>query len=99
MPSKYMTRSCSMITKEQYEELKPYWDHQRLQAFNKEVLHEKIIDMIKMLTEKLECDEEEFNSDVIFDAMWADMSQDDWQEPRFGWRPKDPSLMLWYEIE
>jgi hypothetical protein len=55
--------------------------------------------MIKLLSDKLECQEDDFDSQTIFNALWSEMTQEDWQQPiPFGWRPKNPDLLLWYEI-
>ena len=96
MTSKYMTMA---ITETQYKDMKPYWDFQRLQEYNKEMIKDKVTQMIKMLSEKLECKEDDFDDQAIFDTLWSETTQEDWLQPiPFGWRPKDPNLLLWYEI-
>ena len=87
------------ITETQYKDMKPYWDFQSLQEYNKEMIKDKVTQMIKMLSEKLECKEDDFDDQAIFDTLWSETTQEDWLQPiPFGWRPKDPNLLLWYEI-
>ena len=49
------------ITETQYKDMKPYWDFQRLQEYNKEMIKDKVTQMIKMLSEKLECKEDDLS--------------------------------------
>ena len=87
------------ITETDYKDKQPYWDFQRLQEYNKEMTMDKVTQLIKMLSDKLDVKADDFDTETIFEAMWTELPQDDWLQPiPFGWRPKDPNLLLWYEI-
>ena len=84
-----------MISKEQYKELKPYYDYQRLKEYNKEKLKEKLFHLVKQFGDD---DEDEFNIDAIFEQMWATMKDEDYDRPiPWSWVPKDPKWKLWNE--
>ena len=83
------------ISKQEYKNLKAYYDYQRLREYNKEKLKEKLFQLIKQVDEE---DGEDFNIDKIFERMWADMTDEDFDRPiPWGWRPKDPKWRLWNE--
>ncbi len=84
-----------MITKEQYKNLKAYYDYQRLKEYNKEKLREKIFHLVKQFDDE---DGDDFNIDAIFERMWADMKEEDYDRPiPWSWVPKDPKWRLWNE--
>ena len=70
-----------MISKEDYERLKPYYDFQRKKEYNKEKL-KKAIDMIFE------------NPDVLFEEIWGKMQEQDMVEAPNDWIPKDDSLKI-----
>tara|TARA_B100001094_G_C18094071_1_gene752045 strand:- start:607 stop:855 length:249 start_codon:yes stop_codon:yes gene_type:complete len=82
-----------MISKEEYRNLKAYYDYQRLREYNKEKLRERINQLIEQFD-----DEEEVNIDKMFERMWADIDEEDFDRPiPWGWVPKDPKWRLWNE--
>ena len=82
-----------MISKQEYRNLKEYYDYQRLREYNKEKLRERISHLIEQFD-----DEEEVNIDKMFERMWADMKEEDYDRPiPWSWVPKDPKWRLWNE--
>ena len=82
-----------MISKKEYRNLKEYYDYQRLREYNKERLRERISRLIEEFD-----DEGEVNIDKMFEKMWADMDEEDFDRPiPWGWVPKDPKWRLWNE--
>ena len=93
-----MVTECSntnyqMITKEQYEDLKEYWDYQRKIAYNKE--------MVFMMADNFEGrvynDFGMVSIDEMKDLLWLRVKPEDYEEPRKGWVPEDPKLRFEWE--
>ena len=82
-----------MITKEQYEDLKEYWDYQRKIAYNKE--------MVFMMADNFEGrvynDFGMVSIDEMKDLLWLRVKPEDYEEPRKGWVPEDPKLRFEWE--
>ena len=74
-----------MIEKKDYERLKEYYDFQRKKEYNKEQL---------MYVCGHVAGEE---PNKLFDLMWLEFEEKDYQEPPKHWIPKDPKYQLWYE--
>ena len=82
-----------MITKEQYEDLKEYWDYQRKIAFNKE--------MVFMMADNFEGrvynDFGMIHIDNVKTILWDKIPPSEYEDPPKGWIPKDPKFRLWNE--
>ena len=70
-----------MISKQEYRNLKEYYDYQRLREYNKERLRERISHLIEQFD-----DDEEVNIDKMFERMWADMDEEDFDFQYFALR-------------
>ena len=82
-----------MITKEQYEDLKEYWDYQRKIAYNKE--------MVFMMADNFEGrvynDFGMLHIDDVKTKLWDKIPPSEYEEPPKDWVPKDPKFKLWNE--
>ena len=82
-----------MITKEQYKDLKEYWDYQRKIAYNKE--------MVFMMADNFEGrvynDFGMIHIDNVKTILWDKIPPSEYEDPPRGWIPKDPKFRLWNE--
>jgi len=91
-----------MISKEEYNNLKEYYDHQRLREYNREKVYNEIkefLDRVDKMT-KEEGDENplEFSLDIMFEKAWVEMEEKNWDFPiPVGWKPRDEKWRLWNE--
>lgn len=74
-----------MITKTQYQDLKEYWDYQRLLEYNRE----------KVWIDAERFGDEEDPADAIFEILWNKIDPDDFETPPTDWVPKN----IKYRIE
>lgn len=74
-----------MISKEEYQKNKEYWDHQRLVQYNRELAW----DESQRLSELNELD-----ADVFFEQFWNQVDEDDYETPPYGWQPKDSKYRI-----
>ena len=69
-----------MISKEEYHNLKEYYDHQRLRVYNKEKVYDEIKEFLdrveKMTKEEGEANKLENSIDTMFEKAWAEMEED-----------------------
>ena len=91
-----------MITKEDYYNLKEYYDHQRLRVYNKEKVYDEIKEFLdrvdKMTKEEGDNNPLEFSLDIMFEKAWAEMEEKNWDSPiPVGWKPRDEKWRLWNE--
>ena len=77
-----------MISNEQYNDMKEYWDFQRKIEFNREKCKEAC-EKIKIIE-----DDSELDTSELFAMMWNRISQDEYEDPPKGWIPKNPDLRL-----
>ena len=82
------------IPKQEYYDLKEYWDYQRKLEYNKEVLRNSIESAI-VLNGEMENVELPFNHDELFEMMWAEFPLENLEDPPGGWIPKNEK----YQIE
>src|SRR6056300_402962 len=82
-----------MITKKDYEDLKEYWDYQRKVEYNKEV----VFNMADSFEGRVYNDFGPMNLDDMKDLLWTRVKSEDYEEPRKGWVPEDPSLRFDWE--
>ena len=71
-----------VISKEEYNRLKPYWDFQRKKEYNKEQL-------------KYVCSHvASVDSNTFFEQMWVMFEEKDYQDPPLSWIPKDEKFRI-----
>ncbi len=66
-----------MISKEEYSNLKPYYDFQRKREYNKEQLQYACSHVTGV------------DNDKFFDQMWIQFEEKDYQDPPVSWIPKN----------
>ena len=81
------------ISKESYKDLKEYWDYQRKVQYNKEIVHR----MADQFENRVYNDFGPMNLDEMKDLLWTRVKSEDYEEPRKGWVPEDPSLRFDWE--
>ena len=81
------------ISKESYKDLKEYWDYQRKVQYNKEIVHR----MADQFENRVYNDFGPVNLDEMKDLLWTRVKSEDYEEPRKGWVPEDPSLRFDWE--
>ena len=91
-----------MITKDEYYNLKEYYDHQRLRVYNKEKVYNDIKEFLdrvdKMTKEEGEENPLENSLEALFEKIWAKTEEKDWDFPiPVGWKPQDEKWRLWNE--
>ena len=82
-----------MITKEQYKDLKEYWDYQRKIAYNKEM----VFMMANNFEGRVYNDFGMVNIDEMKNLLWTRVRPEDYEEPRKGWVPEDPNYRFEWE--
>jgi hypothetical protein len=83
------------ITKEQYIDLKEYWDYQRKVAYNKEML-DQIADQFKNRVHN------EFGimeHSEIKKILWDRVESEDYEDPPKHWVPQDATVRFDWEID
>ena len=78
------------IPKAKYEDLKEYWDYQRKIAYNKEL----IFHMADRFQNRVYNDFGTVSLDKLKETLWTRVQPEDYEEPRKGYVPKDPTLRL-----
>ena len=73
-----------MISLEEYENLKEYYDFQRKKEYNREQLQ----DAMKHIEEKLGI------MALSFDEIWSRLDEKDYQETPNNWVPRDPKWRI-----
>jgi len=81
------------ITKEQYNDMKEYWDYQRKVQYNKEIVH----NMAEQFENRVYNDFGMVDLKEMKDLLWARVKSSDYEEPRNGWIPEDSSLRFDWE--
>ena len=82
-----------MITKKDYEDLKEYWDYQRKVQYNKEIVH----NMAEQFENRVYNDFGVVDLKEMKDLLWTRVKSEDYEEPRKGWVPEEPSLRFEWE--
>jgi len=88
MVAECQNRNNQMITKEQYESLKEYYDYQRKVAYNKEI----VFNMAEKFEGRVYNDFGMVNMKDMKELLWVRVKPEDYEEPRAGWVPQDESL-------
>ena len=93
MVAECQNRNNQMITKEDYENLKEYYDYQRKVAYNKEI----VFNMAEKFEGRVYNDFGMVNIDEMKDLLWTRVKPEDYEEPRKGWVPEDSKLRFEWE--
>jgi len=82
------------ISQEAYNDKKEYWDYQRKLEYNRELLIKQIQNIKKahMVPNIQDIPDKE-----VFDMMWARVDDEDLEEPKNSWVPKNENYRLWNE--
>jgi len=83
-----------MITKEQYSNLKEYWDYQRLIEYNKELLKSSLEEI-----KQREFIPNNISTDDMFEHVWVKVKESDYETPPKSWIPKDLKYRFEWEDE
>ena len=86
-------RNNQMISKEDYKDLKEYYDYQRKVAYNKEV----VLNMAEKFEGRVYNDMGMVNMNEMKDLLWTRVKPKDYEEPRKGWVPQDEKLRFDWE--
>ena len=78
------------IPKTEYEELKEYWDYQRKIAYNKEVIYH----MADRFQNRVYNDFGAVSIEKLKEILWTRVQPEDYEEPRKGYVPEDPKLII-----
>ena len=73
------------ISKEEYNELKPYWDFQRKKEYNRELLRGAIEEIETRTGLSLQSS---------FDEMWSMVKEGEYQDAPNNWVPKDDTWRI-----
>jgi hypothetical protein len=76
------------ITKEQYKDMKEYWDYQRKVQYNKELVY----NMANQFENRVYNEFGQVNIQEVKSTLWDRVKSEDYEEPRKGWIPEDPNL-------
>lgn len=82
----------SMISLNQYNDLKEYWDYQRKIEYNREKC-QLACESVIVVQDDLSMDSSDF-----FEMMWSKMTQEDYEDPPKNWVPKNPDYRIEGEI-
>jgi len=80
-----------MITQEQYNSLKEYYDWQRVIEYNREEVYIKAEKIVEGMKEQ----DVELDVDRVFEELWNDTDQDSYENPiPDTWKPKNKNLHI-----
>ena len=82
----------TMISNEQYNDMKEYWDYQRKIEYNREKC-QAACENIKIIEDDNEVDMKDF-----FEVMWNRIETNDYEDPPKGWVPRNKDYRLEGEI-
>jgi len=75
------------ITEQEYKDKKEYWDYQRKVEYNKEKLKNRINQYSTT----------EWGEEILFNSVWSNLEDKDYEEPTKGWIPINNDYRLWNE--
>ena len=81
------------ISKEQYQDLKEYWDFQRKVQYNKEMIYK----MAEKFENRVYTDMGQMSLKQIQEELWVRVQQSDYEDPPKDWIPQDTSLRFEWE--
>lgn len=82
------------ISKQSYEQLKEYWDFQRVIEYNKELLKRRLAMTKSKIFSPAGMDIEPEN---MFDVIWPKVTQDDYEDPPKEWVPENENYRFEWE--
>jgi len=88
-----MSSQALMITKEQYKDLKEYWDYQRVLEYNKEALKHRLA-KVKGRVFDIHGPVE---SENLFEEIWVNITDKDLEIPFKGWVPQNEKFRFEWE--
>ena len=71
-----------VISKEEYENLKEYYDFQRKKQYNREQL-------MYVCGHIMNIEQDEADNNQFFDEMWSQFEEKDYQDPPTQWIPRE----------
>ena len=83
------------ISKKSYEDLKEYWDYQRLLEYNKELLKHRLKNVQRTAFSHYV----DVNNEEVFDNIWNKMESEDYESPMPGWIPENIKYRFEWEGE
>lgn len=99
MPKKVYGERINMymaISKESYEDLKEYWDYQRVLEYNKELLRHRLNKLkANVFSSNNFVGELDVNS--MFNDIWTNVQGEDLETPLVGWIPQDEKYRFEWE--
>tara|TARA_B100000029_G_scaffold289740_1_gene283421 strand:+ start:270 stop:632 length:363 start_codon:yes stop_codon:yes gene_type:complete len=81
------------ISRKDYEDLKEYWDFQRLIEYNKE----KVQLMVKRTVGRVYNEFGMMSEDELFNGIWSKLPQDAYEQPTTDWIPQNESYRFEWE--
>ncbi len=91
---RYNKITSMAISEKSYNELKEYWDFQRIKEYN----WEKICEIVDEIEDKFAFTHGKSGLELK-ENLWNKIHQDEYEMPPKGWVPKDTKWRLWYEGE
>ena len=79
------------ISEESYEDLKEFWDQQRLIQYNRELIQKHVSRLYK---EAVFID---YSEEELFKYFWQKLDESKFDRPPRTWVPKDSNLRKWNE--
>ena len=81
------------ISKEDYFNLKEYWDYQRLLQYNRELLKQRLAKIQCSVFTQLG----PMNTSDMYDKIWTDIRHEDLETPIVGWVPQNEKYRFEWE--
>lgn len=82
------------ITKENYLELKEYWDYQRKVEYNKELIFSMLEKFQNRSFFRMSADSPRLSLEEAFDEMWSRIDAEDYEEVPKGYVPKNENYRI-----
>jgi hypothetical protein len=81
-----------MISKEQYHDMKEYWDYQRKVEYNREQCRQSCENDV------IHIGDDEIGPEELFEIMWPRIDSADYDDPPLNWIPKNIDYRLEGEV-
>ena len=82
------------ISKESYNELKEYWDFQRLVEYNKELLKHRLFETKAKIFGPMGAPIE---PEAFFEEVWPKITQSEYEQPPNNWVPENENYRFEWE--
>ena len=86
------------ISKESYQDLKAYWDYQRLREYNKELLRHRLSRVKAQMSNHM-IGPGQLDANAMFEDIWVNVQDEDLENPLPGWIPQEEKLRFEWEGE